>query len=91
MSSKGCHEVRGKTVGIVGYGHVGSQVSVLAEALGMRVVFFDIQEKVRSLPPLFELPAAALHAWFLVTSLRCRWATPLLRPRWTTCCVGRTS
>jgi D-3-phosphoglycerate dehydrogenase len=38
-----CHEVRGKTVGIVGYGHIGSQVGVLCEAVGMRVVYFDIR------------------------------------------------
>lgn len=38
-----CYEVRGKTLGIVGYGHIGSQVGVLAEALGMRVVTFDIR------------------------------------------------
>lgn len=44
--SKGCYEVRGKTLGIVGYGHVGSQVSVLAEGLGMRVVYFDIIPKL---------------------------------------------
>ncbi|PCH33711.1 hypothetical protein WOLCODRAFT_94024 [Wolfiporia cocos MD-104 SS10] len=40
--SKGCWEVRGKTLGIVGYGHIGSQLSVLAEALGMRVLFCDV-------------------------------------------------
>jgi D-3-phosphoglycerate dehydrogenase len=38
--------VRGKTIGIVGYGHIGSQVSLLAEALGMRVRFFDIAPKL---------------------------------------------
>jgi D-3-phosphoglycerate dehydrogenase len=41
--AEGAHEVRGKTVGIVGYGHIGSQVGVLAEAFGMRVVFHDIR------------------------------------------------
>jgi D-3-phosphoglycerate dehydrogenase len=41
-----CHEIRGKTLGIVGYGHIGSQVGVLAEAMGMRVVFFDIATKL---------------------------------------------
>ena len=41
-SADGSREVRGKTLGIVGYGHVGSQVSVLAEALSMRVIFHDI-------------------------------------------------
>jgi D-3-phosphoglycerate dehydrogenase len=42
----GAHEVRGHTLGIVGYGHIGSQVGVLAEAFGMRVVFFDIMAKL---------------------------------------------
>lgn len=45
-SATGAHEVRGKTLGIVGYGHIGSQVSILAEALGMHVVFFDIDKKL---------------------------------------------
>ncbi|ORZ31802.1 hypothetical protein BCR44DRAFT_1441660 [Catenaria anguillulae PL171] len=40
--SKGCYEVRGKTLGIIGYGHIGSQLSVLAEALGIRVVYHDV-------------------------------------------------
>jgi D-3-phosphoglycerate dehydrogenase len=42
----GSHEVRGHTVGIVGYGHIGSQVGVLAESFGMRVVFFDTMAKL---------------------------------------------
>jgi D-3-phosphoglycerate dehydrogenase / 2-oxoglutarate reductase len=42
----GSHEVRGRTIGIVGYGHIGSQVGVLAEAFGMRVVFHDILAKL---------------------------------------------
>lgn len=37
-----CWEVRGKTLGIVGYGHIGSQLSVLAEALGMNVLYYDV-------------------------------------------------
>lgn len=41
-SAAGCNEVRGKTLGIVGYGHIGSQLSVLAEALGMIVRYFDV-------------------------------------------------
>ena len=41
-SSAGAHEVRGLTLGIVGYGKIGSQVSDLAEALGMRVIFYDV-------------------------------------------------
>ncbi|KAG0175689.1 D-3-phosphoglycerate dehydrogenase 2 [Apophysomyces sp. BC1034] len=40
--SKGCFEIRGKTLGIVGYGHIGSQLSVLAEAMGMTVYFYDV-------------------------------------------------
>lgn len=40
--SKGCWEVRGKTLGIVGYGHIGSQLSVLAESFGIRVLFYDV-------------------------------------------------
>lgn len=45
-SASGSHEVRGKTLGIIGYGNIGSQLSVLAEALGMRVVFYDLDEKL---------------------------------------------
>lgn len=41
-SASGAHEVRGRTIGIVGYGHIGSQVSVLAEAMGMRVLYHDV-------------------------------------------------
>jgi D-3-phosphoglycerate dehydrogenase len=41
-SAKDCHEIRGKTLGIVGYGHIGSQLSVLAESLGMNVIFYDV-------------------------------------------------
>jgi len=41
------HEVRGKTLGIVGYGNIGSQLAVLAEAMGMRVIFFDQTDKLR--------------------------------------------
>lgn len=44
--AKGAHEVRGKTLGIVGYGHIGSQLSVLAEALGLRVIYYDIVNKL---------------------------------------------
>jgi len=44
--AKGSREMRGKTMGIVGYGNIGSQVSVMAEALGMRVVFYDIENKL---------------------------------------------
>jgi D-3-phosphoglycerate dehydrogenase len=39
-------EVRGKTLGIIGYGHIGSQVSILAESMGMRIIYFDIEKKL---------------------------------------------
>ena len=45
-SAAGSHEVRGKTLGIIGYGHIGTQVGVLAEALGMQVLFHDIETKL---------------------------------------------
>jgi D-3-phosphoglycerate dehydrogenase len=44
--AKGSYELRGKTMGIVGYGHIGSQVSVLAEAMGLKVIFYDIEPKL---------------------------------------------
>jgi D-3-phosphoglycerate dehydrogenase len=61
-TAEGSFEARGKTLGIVGYGHIGTQVGVLAEALGMQVVFHDIETKlalgnataVRSLGALLE-------------------------------------
>jgi D-3-phosphoglycerate dehydrogenase len=58
-SAKDAHEVRGRTLGIVGYGHIGSQVSVLAESMGMRVVFHDI---VRKLPLGNAQPRPSLDA-----------------------------
>jgi len=45
-AATGSREVRGKTLGVVGYGHIGSQVSILAEDLGMRVVFYDIAARL---------------------------------------------
>jgi D-3-phosphoglycerate dehydrogenase / 2-oxoglutarate reductase len=45
-SAKGSHELRGRSLGIIGYGNIGSQLSVLAEALGMRVFFFDTADKL---------------------------------------------
>lgn len=62
-SASGAHEVRGRTLGIVGYGNIGTQLSVVAEALGMRVVFYDSAEKLalgnavrmRSLHDLLEV------------------------------------
>jgi D-3-phosphoglycerate dehydrogenase / 2-oxoglutarate reductase len=45
-SATGAHEVRGRTLGIVGYGNIGAQLSVVAEALGLRVVFYDTADKL---------------------------------------------
>ena len=45
-SAVGSHEVRGKKLGIIGYGHIGSQLSIVAEALGMHVYFYDIENKL---------------------------------------------
>lgn len=44
--AKGSYELRGKTLGIIGYGNIGSQLSILAEALGMKVQFYDIETKM---------------------------------------------
>ena len=44
--AKGSYELRGKTLGIIGYGNIGSQVSVLAEAVGMKVIFYDVETKL---------------------------------------------
>ena len=59
-SAKGAHEMRGRTLGIIGYGNIGSQLSVLAEALGMPVVYFDTADRLamgnaRSVSSLGEL------------------------------------
>jgi D-3-phosphoglycerate dehydrogenase len=57
-SASGSNELRGKTIGIIGYGHIGSQVSVLAEGMGMQVLFFDIRA---CLPMGNARPAATLE------------------------------
>lgn len=44
--ARGSYELRGKTLGIIGYGNIGSQVSVLAEGLGMKVLFYDVETKL---------------------------------------------
>jgi D-3-phosphoglycerate dehydrogenase len=46
-SATGSHEVRGKTLGIVGYGNIGSQLAVLAEAMGLQVIYYDHTDKLR--------------------------------------------
>ncbi len=46
-SATNSHEVRGKTLGIIGYGNIGSQLSILAEAMGMHVIFYDHTDKLR--------------------------------------------
>src|SRR5260370_3519719 len=58
------YEVRGKILGIVGYGHIGTQVGLLAEALGMQVVFFDVENKLAlgNARPLASLAALLAHA-----------------------------
>lgn len=45
-SAAGAYEIRGKTLGIIGYGAIGSQLSVMAEGLGMRVIFYDVVSKL---------------------------------------------
>ena len=45
-SASGSHELRGSTLGIIGYGRIGSQVSVLAETLGMNVLFYDVGKRL---------------------------------------------
>src|SRR6202008_3466275 len=69
-SAKGSHEIRGRTLGIVGYGNIGTQLSNMAEAIGMRVVFYDTADrpahgnarKVRSLRELLGVSdVVSLH------------------------------
>jgi len=44
--STNAHEIRGKKLGVVGYGHIGSQVSILAEAMGLKVFYYDVENKL---------------------------------------------
>ncbi len=45
-AAKGCFEARGKTIGIIGYGHIGTQVGIIAEGLGLSVIYYDIEHKL---------------------------------------------
>jgi D-3-phosphoglycerate dehydrogenase / 2-oxoglutarate reductase len=73
-----CYEVRGKTLGIVGYGHIGTQVGVLAEALGMQVLFHDVAAKLSmgNNRPAASLPALLAQADFVTLHVP---ETPLTR------------
>jgi D-3-phosphoglycerate dehydrogenase len=91
----GCFEVRGKTLGIIGYGHVGTQLSTLAESLGMRVVFYDHAPKLclgnasslQSLDELLEVSDfVSLHVP-LTAETRCMISTPQLNKMKRTACL----
>jgi len=74
-SAEGSFETRGKTLGIVGYGSIGSQLSVLAEALGMRVIYFDVVTKLplgnaRRSPPWTS--CWPMPTWSRCMCLNCR-------------------
>lgn len=63
-SAAGSHEIRGRTLGIVGYGNIGTQLSNLAESMGLRVIFFDVADRLahgnaRRMPSLEALLAEA--------------------------------
>jgi len=63
-TASGSYEVRGKRLGIVGYGHIGTQVGLLAESLGMQVIYYDVETKLalgnaRAMPSLDALLQAA--------------------------------
>ncbi|PAV21937.1 d-3-phosphoglycerate dehydrogenase [Pyrrhoderma noxium] len=73
-TSKNCWEVRGKTLGIIGYGHIGSQLSVLAESFGIRVLFYDVINimplgSARQMPTLQSLLAESDYVTLHVPEL----------------------
>src|SRR3546814_144106 len=45
-SAKGSFEIRGKKLGLIGYGNIGTQLSVIAESMGMKVMYYDIEERL---------------------------------------------
>jgi D-3-phosphoglycerate dehydrogenase / 2-oxoglutarate reductase len=65
--ASGAHEVRGKTLGVVGYGHIGTQVGILAEFFGMRVLFYDVVAKLPlgNCPPRSSLDALLAESDFV--------------------------
>jgi len=63
-SASGSNELRGKTIGIIGYGHIGSQVSVLAEAMGMHVIYYDIRTRL----PLGNASQTEKLEWLIKSS-----------------------
>ena len=62
-----CFEIRGKTLGIIGYGHIGSQVSVLAESLGMKLLYYDIISKlpIGNAKPCFSMKELLIQSDFV--------------------------
>lgn len=66
-SATGSFEVRGKTVGIIGYGRIGRQVGVLAEAMGMKVLYFDVEQQLPmgNNKPILELNALLAESDFV--------------------------
>jgi D-3-phosphoglycerate dehydrogenase len=88
-TADGSREVRGKTLGIIGYGHIGTQIGLLAEAVGMRVLYYDIETKLalgnaRATPLddlLDESDVATLHVPETPRTLRMIGAAELARMR----------